>query len=189
MGAGHSMLNLDKALQIKGWMTGPELEWLARTAKKSRIIIEFGCYLGRSTRAIADNTNALIFAVDPWTSEYYDKDGNRIDILVPDSYEQFRANLKDYLESGQVEAIRCKSDEFPNIGEGFADFIFIDGDHRYESVKRDIELAEKLAGKAGIISGHDYIHEDWPGVKKAVDEKYGEGNVNLVNSIWWTLKK
>jgi len=181
-------LNLDKAKSINGWMSDSELEWLAKTSKFCNIIIEFGCYLGRSTRAIADNTNALIFAVDPWTDEYHDKDGNLIHILVPNSYEQFRANLANHIESGQLEMLRCKSQDFPrDLGEGIADFLFIDADHRYEEVVKDIQLARKLVKKGGIIAGHDYTHHrDWPGVKQAVDEIYPESQ--KVDSIWWVRK-
>lgn len=180
---------LEKAYEIRGWMSGTELDWLARRARFARVIIEFGCYCGRSTRALADNTKALIFAVDPWESQYFDKDGKQIGILIGDSYEQFRTNLKEYIESGQLEMFRCRSEEFPIIEDsGYADFIFLDGDHRYEEVKKDLILAEKLAIHNGIISGHDYTHSDWPGVKQAVDERYGVENVNVIDSIWWVVK-
>jgi predicted O-methyltransferase YrrM len=35
------------------------------------------------------------------------------------------------------------------------DFLFIDGDHRYEGVKMDFEMYGKLVGKGGIIAFHD----------------------------------
>lgn len=180
-------MQLDKAKSIDGWMSDLELEWLAEISQDKRIIIEFGCYLGRSTRAIADNTKAIIYAVDPFTDEYYDKNGKRIQILRSDSYEQFRANLKEYIESNQLEIVRSKSSELPDyFGNGFADFVFIDADHRYEAVKHDINLARKLVLKNGIIAGHDYTFvSDWPGVKQAVDEEFSR--VNQVGSIWWVI--
>ena len=56
------------------------------------------------------------------------------------------------------------------------DFLFIDGDHSYNGVKRDFELYEPLVRKGGIIAMHD-IHPGyisgvmgvstyWPEVKK-----------------------
>lgn len=179
-------LNLEKAREITGWMSNSELEWLAKTARKCEIIIEFGSYYGRSTRALADNSRALIFAVDPWTDEYYDKNGNPIKCLRGDSYQHFKSNLFEHIMNGTVEMLRCKSSEFPMLVDEIADLVFIDADHRYEFVKADIELAEKLVKKNGIIAGHDYTHDDWPGVKQAVDEKYP--TVNQCGSIWWITK-
>jgi predicted O-methyltransferase YrrM len=176
-------LNLDRARSIVGWMTDPELEFLAKTARNSDIIVEFGCYCGRSTRAMLDNTKALLFAVDPWVPEYYDKNGKPLNILRPDAYECFRQNVSEYISSGQCEIIRCKSGEFPEIGRGFASFVFIDADHRFEEVIRDIHLARKLVAKGGIIAGHDYGRDDWPGVKQAVDLIFPESQ--KVASIWW----
>jgi predicted O-methyltransferase YrrM len=45
------------------------------------------------------------------------------------------------------------------------DFLFIDGDHRYEGVKQDFEMYSPLVRKGGIVAFHDIIpnttkHED-----------------------------
>jgi len=37
------------------------------------------------------------------------------------------------------------------------DFLFIDGDHRYEGVKRDFELYKSLVREGGIIALHDIV--------------------------------
>lgn len=57
------------------------------------------------------------------------------------------------------------------------DLICIDGDHRYEYVKRDIENAKQLLNPKGVIIVDDYYHKknddgsaDQYGVKRAVDE-------------------
>lgn len=168
-------------------MTIQELEWLAKRANLATIIVEIGCYCGRSTRAICDNTKALTFAVDPWDGIYFNKDNQPIKILRPDAFDIFNRNLEPYIKSGQLEILRCKSEDFPNIGSNFADFIFLDGDHRYPEVVKDIQLAKRLCAKGGIISGHDYTHSDWPGVKQAVDEIYPEAK--KVESIWWTIQR
>ena len=59
-------LKLDKALSIPGWMTVTEFCWLAEQATKHLRIVEIGSYLGRSTRALADNTPGWVLAVDDW---------------------------------------------------------------------------------------------------------------------------
>ena len=35
------------------------------------------------------------------------------------------------------------------------DFIYIDGNHAYDHIKKDIELAGQLVKKGGVIGGHD----------------------------------
>ena len=55
------------------------------------------------------------------------------------------------------------------------DFLFIDGDHTYEGVRRDFELYSPLVGKRGIIAFHDIA-------KLAPNENYG------VYRLWEELK-
>jgi predicted O-methyltransferase YrrM len=37
------------------------------------------------------------------------------------------------------------------------DFLFIDGDHSYQGVKRDFEMYKSLVNKGGIIALHDIV--------------------------------
>jgi predicted O-methyltransferase YrrM len=43
------------------------------------------------------------------------------------------------------------------INGGLLDFLFIDGDHSYEGVKRDFELYSPLVRQGGIIAFHDIV--------------------------------
>ena len=58
--------------------------------------------------------------------------------------------------------------------------VFIDAEHDYASVKRDIDWALSVGCK--VISGHDYtsLH---PGVVKAVDEAFGR-KIEVWGSVW-----
>ena len=60
------------------------------------------------------------------------------------------------------------------------DMVFIDAEHTYESCKDDIEAWLPKCTK--YICGHDYS-DNFPGVKQAVNEKFGK--VNIVDSLWW----
>lgn len=172
---------IETALSIEGWMSEIELRWLAYQAKISKIIIEFGSYMGRSTRALADNTDGIVYAVDPWDGKYYNHDGSLCDSVNTDVFDIFKSNLEDHIKSGKVIPVKDYSWAF---GEPIkADLIFIDGDHRYEEVKIDIMKALRYINPKGIIAGHDYGHREWPGVRKAVDEVLG--NVSHCDSIWW----
>ena len=54
------------------------------------------------------------------------------------------------------------------------DFLFIDGDHTYEGVKKDFEMYKQLVKKDGIIAFHDIVEHN--------DEAIG------VNKIWNEIK-
>jgi predicted O-methyltransferase YrrM len=56
------------------------------------------------------------------------------------------------------------------------DFLFIDGDHSYEGVKKDFEMYSPLVKKGGIIAFHDIV----PGPKE---------NVGGVPEFWEEIKR
>ncbi len=174
---------LDRALAIDGWMSPVELEFLGKIAQSKDKIIEIGSYKGRSTRALCDNARGIVIAVDPWAGPYItDKESVLFDQAK--SWDEFQRNLADV---PNLTIFRGYFEEFckQNTDTDF-DFIFIDGDHRYDSVIRDIYASLKLLRRGGILAGHDYTHPDWPGVKRAVDELFPKAEI--IKSIWWTQK-
>lgn len=173
-------MNIQKALNIEGWMSEAELKFLALKATDAELIVEFGCYKGRSTRALADNTKGKVIAVDPWNGDYPANDGS-IHGIRTDVFDEFKKNLADKIADATVIPIKQFSTDF--YMSASPDFVFIDGDHRYETVMKDIKLGLELLRKGGILAGHDYTHRDWPGVKKAVDEYFPK--INQIDSIWW----
>jgi hypothetical protein len=64
------------------------------------------------------------------------------------------------------------TEALPMVPDHSLDLCFIDANHSYESVKEDVTNWELKVKPGGIIGGHDYNGEAWPGVRKAVDEKY-----------------
>lgn len=73
-------------------------------------------------------------------------------------YQAFRKpNQKLYLlreDSHQQETLE-KVKEILNGNQ--LDFLFIDGDHSYEGVKKDFEMYSSLVRKEGIIAFHDIV--------------------------------
>ncbi|KKK61572.1 hypothetical protein LCGC14_3012980 [marine sediment metagenome] len=56
--------------------------------------------------------------------------------------------------------------------DDYFDFVFIDADHKYESVKQDIDDWYPKVRKGGILAGHDYAQSQH-GIRKAVDDRFG----------------
>ena len=171
-------MNLEKAKLINGYILDPELEWLASTAEKSISILELGAFLGKSTRVLCDNTKGTVCSIDLWEQT----EGGLI-ATFPEVYKEFIDNLRDHLIAQKLSFYKATTDYalslLKNEGRKF-DFIFIDADHRYEQVKKDILGSMELLSQGGIISGHDY---NWEGVKQAVDEIFPK--FNLHSNIWW----
>jgi predicted O-methyltransferase YrrM len=44
------------------------------------------------------------------------------------------------------------------LGSSKVDFLFIDGDHSYEGVKKDFEMYSGLVGGGGVVALHDIVH-------------------------------
>jgi predicted O-methyltransferase YrrM len=178
-----SQVDISKALAIGGWMAENELIWLATQALERKLIVEFGSLHGRSTRAMADNNKGVIWAVDPWAGDYYNEEGNAIPIttyVMP----YFIYNLNDHVKTQHVIPVRKFSYQFSL--DWPVDMVFIDGDHRYETVVKDIKKGYELLRTGGLICGHDYGHPSWPGVKQAVDELVG--TVQIEGTIWSAIK-
>jgi len=174
-------MNIERAKTIDGWMYEVHLEWLARQAEHRMFIIELGSFVGRSTRAICDNTHGQVWAVDKWVE----------DDPFPNAelaYSMFCENMDDHLKSKKLEIVRMSTDDafekyfklhynFP-----FFDMVFIDANHDYKQVKRDISNYRQLVRPGGIVSGHDLNH---PGVAMAVKELQDTFQTDSLGHLWW----
>ena len=59
------------------------------------------------------------------------------------------------------------------------DYVFLDGGHKYETVRTDLESLTKIVNNNGIIICDDYNLTYAPGVKKAIDEYVFNNNCKL----------
>ena len=145
---------------------------------KEMKMIEIGSYIGESTTIFAENFKKVI-AIDPHQT-YHEIDENK---YAPSHlvYDEFIRNISKY---DNIRHIRKTSDDaIIEINEKF-DFIYIDGLHTYEQVKKDILNYKDLIKVGGIIGGHDYL-ENWFGVKQAVDEILGCPDFTFSDSSWY----
>jgi hypothetical protein len=100
-----------------------------------------------------------------------------------DQEEEFRkliVNMKDYLD--KVVFIRQSSELAIKIFDGTPfDFVYIDGNHDYDFVKKDMEW-QKFLQTNGILGGHDYKSYCGEHVGEVVDE-FCEKNGITVNDL------
>lgn len=144
-----------------GGLAADEIEGLCRWVGASRpaAFVEIGTLFGFTARRIAA-LGVRTVAVDNFSWNPFG--------LSPDEHAAFTRRV---LESTAVELVDADaaeylaSDRLPS-----AAFVFLDGDHRYEAVKAEIDLCLKAGVK--FLAGHDYGNRSF-GVARAVDEAFG----------------
>jgi len=132
-------------------------------------IVEVGAWKGASTSYLAveaQHKKLRIDVVDTWSGshEHKDIDDIRKNSLFGTFIDNLRPviNLINPIRTDSVSASKMYADES-------LDAVFIDADHRYESVKADILAWMPKVKKGGILAGHDYV-DSHNGVIKAVNE-------------------
>lgn len=185
-------IDVSGAEALPGWMSREELEWLADTARRCERIVEVGSWKGRSTKALALHTPGVVYAVDHWCGSVDDEPEVKQEIAArgPDGlYAEFASNLDAELRAGKVIPIRAESREavalvLNALAGRLADLVFLDGDHAFEAVKRDIEDYRPLVRRGGLLAGHDYSLA-WIGVVDAVEMLLPHRSLVPGTALWW----
>jgi len=127
---------------------------------------EIGCYSGESMSIFLGTGKVKkYYAIDPWLNDY-----NKDDEASSSDMKTAEKLFDDVvLKFKHVEIIKIKNFSYNaiNLINEPLDFLYIDGNHLYDSVKHDI-ISWK--NKTKFIGGHDYGRVKHEGVKKAVDE-------------------
>jgi hypothetical protein len=194
---------------------------IIQSFNKPIVALEIGSWFGEgSTQIWLNNLKpfsqlTLIDAWKPYASKSDLGDGgfgySAMDSMATDAFLSTFINVKKFQNSNAskniaVNIVRGESKFFlQQLSECF-DFIYIDGDHKYDAVKSDLQQAKRIIKKNdSIICGDDlerlpseslielsrmhtdkdYIRDQsfHPGVLLAVAEEFG--TVNMFNGFWW----
>lgn len=143
---------------------------LAEGCPKNAVVLEIGSYLGASSCYIAAGLNKVdghLFCVDTWNNETM-TDGIR------DTFLEFENNTRGVRNRITVIKKRSEDLQFADIKKTI-DFVFIDADHSYESVKKDFDIAKKWLSEDGVIAFHDFSWHYFEGVTRVVGEALASG--------------
>lgn len=152
---------------------------------KNGVGAEIGVHLGDfSEQILGHATPKKLFLIDPWRffpdpehqESWYGESGAQGQAEMDRRHARVCARFQEQIAGGRVEVKRGLSqDVLAGLPDGHLDWIYIDGDHSYEAVKRDLELSFNKVRKGGFIAGDDYQLGKWwkDGVVRAVNEFIG----------------
>jgi predicted O-methyltransferase YrrM len=160
----HFIINKNKfknELNIFTHLTYDEKILLYNLSKKLSdysICVEIGSYLGSSSCFISAGLkkNSKLYCIDTWGNHAMRYDESDTDSEERDTYKEFIENTNKY--NSKIVKLRGWSydviTELKNR-ESKIDFLFIDGDHNYDGVKKDWTLYSDLLKKNSIVVFHD----------------------------------
>jgi len=148
-----------KLLTIKPSQVREEIAELLRILKslKPRICLEIGTAGGGTLFLFAQvaNPDATLISIDLPGGPF----GGGYPAWKIPLYKSFAR-----YPTQRIHLLRCNSHDQETLemvrgtlGSRKLDFLFIDGDHSYEGVKRDFEMYSPLVRKGGIIAFHDIV--------------------------------
>lgn len=124
------------------------------------ICVEIGVFKGEYSKKILEQNPKKLYMIDIWEpveKNYDDLTNNK---NHPDAYSEALKIAKLY--SNKTITIKKDSIEAAlNFKDESIDFLYIDANHAYDFIKKDIEIWYPKVKKGGIFGGHDYLKINW----------------------------
>lgn len=168
------------------------------------VVAEVGVAFGSLSRFLLQHHPGLrLVMVDNWLPElerprHYRATRDSNAHLTPEKAQTHRGWSMQVADDYAGRTIVLEGDSakmaFKVDGESL-DLCFVDADHSYEGVRRDLVAWYPKVRRGGWISGHDYANNDprfdFSGVKRAVDEFTAEHGleVELGENFTWFARK
>ena len=148
---------------------------------KQGIMLEIGSYLGESARIFAESKSFFkIHCLDLWAGGYDKSDYASQNMSgVEDVFMKFKLEFPELIVSHKNNSSEVES----LFKDNYFDFIYIDGNHTYESVESDIKACIPKIKKGGYIAGHDYGYPLYS-VKEVVDKIFLSPDAVFCDTSW-----
>lgn len=153
--------------------------------------VELGVWKGESIAYLAKRLQnrkdeVSIFGVDLF--ENWDSKNTEVLDIIPNIYNIYNETLNNNNVRDMIIDIKSLSWEAANqFEDNSVDFVFVDADHTYESVNKDIKAWYPKVKVGGMIAGHD-AHASF--VTKAVKDNLAEVQIRWDwGAVWFHEKK
>lgn len=177
---------------LDGWFNYEHLYSAMAQKYQGGVFVEVGSWLGRSVCYLATEcqkypNESKIYAVDTWDGldpDYMEK-AKKIHNKET-VYEIFTDNIKNCgFEKIITPIVSLSWDGAKLFEDQSCDFIFIDADHQYDSVVKDIEAWLPKLKPTGTLAGHDIFAEQ---VRAAVTDGLNKfGRTFVSDGICWIM--
>ena len=162
------------------------------------VFVELGAWKGRSTHYLASEIlrsgkPVYLYVIDAWADPGVEGDG-----LDPASEEDkaagsiracFDRNLRGL--SGRLgERMTVYQNDTVAQSSHFSDesvdVVWVDANHTYEGVKRDLASWWPKLAVGGVMGGDDWA---WETVRRAVSQRFGDAVRSYGEYPWWVVRK
>ncbi len=161
--------------------------------RESRLVgVEVGVHLGETSAILLRSLPGLhLYMVDLWPNSSWAEHAD----APPATWSAEVALAPAIVQAARGTAfaaerrtlLACDSVAAAASLPGGLDFVFIDGDHSATGVSRDLQAWRPKLAPVGLLTGHDYQHPDYPGVKAAVDAFAAKRGVRVetyADGVW-----
>lgn len=166
----------------------PMIDYMEQNCHHELVGAEIGVFNGDNARRMLQRLPIRhLYLVDP----YIDYQGYQAKLNLEKMFSLdaslYAAQRKLAPHSDKISFILKKSEDAVYDIPNDLDFVYIDGNHSYEYVLRDIELYYPKVRYGGIIGGHDIFCDD---VRRAVEDFSRINNLPryIKNPDWWIIK-
>lgn len=140
--------------------------------------MEIGSFAGESALIMMlSGRVAHLTCVDPWLPDYYS--GGQIP-RAEHVFDQVAALFPGRIEKRKAMSAAALS----AMPAASLDFVYVDGNHDYAVVRKDLIAALCAIKPGGILCGHDYKFAGSPGVTRAVKELVRFPDVRFPDYSW-----
>ena len=138
---------------------------------KCKVYCEIGVLYGGSMIMMMDmNYTCLHIGIDPFTGYYGKSYDPHRSVDLTNHYEIVEENLYNNNPNFQDwKLIKGNSEDVADKVKETIDYLFIDGDHKYDAVIRDFKNYKDKVRKGGIIVFDNYNDPSWKEVAPAVE--------------------
>jgi predicted O-methyltransferase YrrM len=152
--------------------------------------VEIGVSTGGHSDALLKQTNIeTLYSIDPWETN------PSLHMGHPAMFDVLHLRVVSRLKRYGNRSVVFRNYSYQVVdqfADGSLDFVFVDGDHNYGAVKKDLEDWYRKIRSGGIMAGDDYATV-WPGVPQAVNEFFAKLNIPVHQDagqprIWWIIK-
>ena len=165
--------------------------WLLEQMPPAGVCAEIGVWKGDFSRWILELTRpTVLHLIDPWAFSHAARDREtwhgggaaREQADLDRIHDAVAARFAAEVAAGQVAIHRAPSHAAAGrFADASFDWVYIDGDHFYDAVSRDLALWAPKVKPGGVITGDDYRESPIYGtdVVRAVDEFAAEHGLSV----------